>query len=92
MYESCMMRYKQTLEPDPELEPDFPPSCALILLRAASRAASTIPWAVRDPLKSSGLCLFAPKILIVGKPRTLYLSERDLWSSVLIAPTLITPW
>lgn len=69
----------------------FPPSTALTLSLAALNAPSTIPAAVLAPLKSSGFFLFAPNILIVGKPRTPYCPPSDLWSSALTAPTLTTP-
>ena len=50
-----------------------------------------MPSAVRGPLKSSGLFLFAPNILIVGNPRILNLPASDLCSSAFTPATLATP-
>lgn len=46
---------------------------------------SSVPW------YSSGLFLFAPKILMVGKPLTPYWPPSDLCWSASTAPTLTIP-
>lgn len=84
-------KVKHTLWPLPPLPPP-PPSRWLTIALNPSKPPLTRPSAVRGPLYASGWFLLAPKILMVGNPRTPNLPASSLWESQSIPPTLTIPY